>query len=64
MGVVALAIGTLLIVGAVGIYFLQVRGPMILIPGVAGCVLVFIYTTLIVKMPLWCLIAPGLGFGF
>jgi 1,4-dihydroxy-2-naphthoate octaprenyltransferase len=57
------AIVTLLIVWAVGIFFIHVRGPMMVIPGVAGSALVIAYTILIVKMPFWCLIAPGLGFG-
>jgi 1,4-dihydroxy-2-naphthoate octaprenyltransferase len=59
----SVAIGSLLIVGAVGLYFIHLRGPMILIPGIAGIALVITYTLWIVKMPFWCLIAPGLGMG-
>jgi 1,4-dihydroxy-2-naphthoate octaprenyltransferase len=57
------AIGTLLIVWAVGLFFVYLRGPMILIPGLAGSALVVTYTLWIVKRPFWCLVAPGFGFG-
>ncbi len=57
------AIGALLIVCVIGLYFVFLRGPIMLVPGLAGCALVLTYTPLIVKKPFWCLMVPGLGFG-
>jgi len=51
------------ITGLTGLYFLFVRGWLILPLGIAGLLVVFAYTTLITRNPFLCLIAPGLGFG-
>ncbi len=54
---------TLAVTAAIGIYFLAVRGWGLLPLGVAGVVLVYLYTVWVTKSPLASLIAPGLGFG-
>lgn len=62
-GVLALGIISLLIVTAVGIYFLKVRGWGILPLGVIGVVVIIAYTPFVTKSPSFCLVAPGFGFG-
>ena len=46
-----------------GLYFVILRGPVILPLGLVGIVLLYIYTPWMTRNPLLCLIAPGLGFG-
>ncbi|HHU87116.1 MAG TPA: prenyltransferase [Peptococcaceae bacterium] len=48
---------------AVGIFFLIVRGPGLLLVGLPGILLIILYTRYITRSPLLCLLAPGLGFG-
>jgi 1,4-dihydroxy-2-naphthoate octaprenyltransferase len=55
--------GCLALTGAVGFFFLTVRGWLLLPLGVLGLALVVSYSTWLVRRPLLCLIAPGLGFG-
>jgi len=62
-GVLALGIISLLIVTAVGMYFLKVRGWGILPLGIIGVVVIIAYTPFVTKSPPFCLVAPGLGFG-
>ncbi len=62
-GVYLLGLGSLVGVGAIGIYFTIVHGWPILPLGILGMVVVYLYTTHITRSPLLCLIAPGLGFG-
>ncbi|EMP54810.1 prenyltransferase [Marinobacter santoriniensis NKSG1] len=62
-GVLAAAIGTLALVIAIGLYFLWQRGLPMLVLGTAGVVLVLTYTRWITRLPILCLLAPGLGFG-
>jgi len=57
------ASATFLLTGAIGLYFLYVRGLGLLPVGILGLVTIFIYTQWITRNPLLCLIAPGLGFG-
>jgi 1,4-dihydroxy-2-naphthoate octaprenyltransferase len=57
------AILAFVITGLIGLYFLYVRGWMILPLGLLGLIVVFIYTNLITRNPILCLISPGLGFG-
>ncbi len=59
----AMAIVSLGICMAVGLYFVVLRGPALLPLGMAGVVLVLAYTRWITRHPVLCLIAPGLGFG-
>jgi len=57
------AIVTLAIVCGVGLYFLSVWGPAILPLGLAGVLIVVIYSPLITHNAFLSLIAPGVGFG-
>ncbi|HWR70166.1 MAG TPA: prenyltransferase [Dehalococcoidia bacterium] len=56
-------LASLIGVGAIGIYFTIEYGWKILPLGVAGMLVVYLYTTHITRNPLLCAIAPGLGFG-
>jgi 1,4-dihydroxy-2-naphthoate octaprenyltransferase len=58
-----LGLASLIGVGTIGIYFAVEYGWRILPLGIAGMLLVYLYTTYITKNPLLCVIAPGLGFG-
>lgn len=57
------AVTTLVITALIGLYFFHVRGAGILPLAVTGLLVIIAYTPLIVRHPLLCLIAPGLGFG-
>jgi 1,4-dihydroxy-2-naphthoate octaprenyltransferase len=61
----ALATGviTLVITGLIGLYFLSVRGLLLLPLGALGLLVIATYTIWLARNPLLCLIAPGLGFG-
>lgn len=59
----ATAIVSLVIVCAAGLYFLGVRGLGLLPVGLAGVLVVVLYTPWLARSPLLCLVAPGLGFG-
>lgn len=62
---VALAValfGLMLAIG-IGIYFIVMRGAALVPIGVVGIAIIVSYTRFINRMPLLCLIAPGLGFG-
>ncbi|MDX2368049.1 MAG: prenyltransferase [Colwellia sp.] len=48
---------------AIGIYFMTTIGSKILPIGLVGIVIMMTYTQWLSRMPLLCLIAPGLGFG-
>lgn len=61
--VLLLSIVSLAIVIAVGIYFVWLRGLMLLPLGLLGILLLVTYTTWWVYHPILCLIAPGMGFG-
>lgn len=54
---------TLAIAAAVGIYFIFVRGWGILPLGLLGLVVIYFYTSVLLRIPLTSLISPGLGFG-
>jgi len=47
----------------IGLYFLAVRGIGLLPLGVLGLLTIYAYTNWITRVPLLCLLAPGLGFG-
>jgi 1,4-dihydroxy-2-naphthoate octaprenyltransferase len=53
----------LAITGAAGIFFLYVRGAALFPLGILGVVIILLYTPVIAYNSLFCLIAPGLGFG-
>lgn len=57
------AVVSLIIVCAVGVYFLWLRGLLLLPLGLAGVLVIVAYTPLFAHNQLLCLIAPGLGFG-
>jgi 1,4-dihydroxy-2-naphthoate octaprenyltransferase len=61
----ALATGIigLAIVAAIGIFFTIQRGWWILPLGLAGMLVIYVYTTWLLRSPLLSLISPGLGFG-
>lgn len=61
--VLAAALGTLVLVILIGLYFLWQRGLPMLVLGTAGIALVVTYTRWITRSPILCLFAPGIGFG-
>jgi len=58
LGVISLAI-----CGAIGIYFLTVRGWALLPLGLLGVIVIVVYTRWLTHNWLLCLVAPGFGFG-
>jgi len=56
-------ISCLLLIFAIGAYFISVRGPAILPVGLLAVALILSYTDWINRHALLCLIAPGTGFG-
>lgn len=48
---------------AIGLYFVYLMGMALLPVGIAGALLILTYTNLLNRIPLLCLVAPGLGFG-
>jgi len=54
---------SLVILAAIGLYFVYLRGIMLGLLGVLGILVIVAYTPWITRSPLLCLIAPGLGFG-
>jgi len=61
--VLRVAVTSLLLTMAVGIYFVMQRGLALLPLGIAGVAIIVSYTQWINRSPLLCLIVPGLGFG-
>lgn len=53
----------LLVTALLGIYFITLRGWALAPLGVLGGVIIVTYTQWLNRLPLMCLIAPGLGFG-
>jgi 1,4-dihydroxy-2-naphthoate octaprenyltransferase len=53
----------LVVVTIVGIYLLQQSTGLLLVIGLVGLVIILTYTTWLNRMPIMCLLAPGLGFG-
>lgn len=47
----------------IGLYFVYQKGAALLPIGLAGVLLVLVYTPLVTRRPLLCLFAPGVGFG-
>lgn len=54
---------TFAITALTGLYFVSLRGLMLLPIGLLGLFLLFAYTPWLTRSPFVCLIAPGLGFG-
>jgi len=59
----ALGAGALLLAALIGVYFLRLRGPLLLPVGLIGAVVIVAYTPWFAHQPVLCLLAPGLGFG-
>jgi 1,4-dihydroxy-2-naphthoate octaprenyltransferase len=59
----ATAIVSVVVVCLVGVYFLAVRGLSLLPLGIAGVLVVVLYTPWLAHNAFACLIAPGVGFG-
>jgi 1,4-dihydroxy-2-naphthoate octaprenyltransferase len=51
------------VTAAIGLFFVQRWGPGLFLTGIPGLFLLYAYTPWIAHHALWCLIAPGLGFG-
>ncbi|MFT6916744.1 MAG: 1,4-dihydroxy-2-naphthoate octaprenyltransferase [Motiliproteus sp.] len=66
MAFTVLIVGVLSFIGTfiIGLFFVWTFGPGVIPIGVAGLVLVVVYTPWITKIPSLCLIGPGIGFGF
>jgi 1,4-dihydroxy-2-naphthoate polyprenyltransferase len=56
-------IACLIASAVIGLYFVYEKGMALLPLGLAGLLLVLVYTPLVTRQPLLCLLAPGLGFG-
>lgn len=54
---------SLLIISAIGIFFSLIYGWPILAIGALGIVIIVTYTNWLNKIPVLCLVAPGVGFG-
>jgi 1,4-dihydroxy-2-naphthoate octaprenyltransferase len=61
--VLLIAIGSLLVTMFIGFYFILSTNFMILPVGLLGIFIILTYTTWLNRLPLICLIAPGLAFG-
>ena len=61
--VLAMAVGTTILTILIGIYFTVLRGIGILPIVMSGILIIIGYSTIIVRQPLLCLVAPGMGFG-
>ncbi len=57
-GIISLAVTC-----AVGVYFVYIRGIMLLPLGILGVIIIVLYTKWITRFPVLCLMASGLGFG-
>ena len=51
------------LVAAIGLYFAWKIGVALIPLGILGLLIIFFYTEWITRYPLFCLVAPGLGFG-
>ena len=58
-----IAITSFVITSLIGIFFIFTKGFLILPLGIAGLVIIALYTNHLTRNPVLCLIAPGLGFG-
>ncbi len=57
------AVGSLLAVITIGTYFIVSQGWLIVPLGIIGVLLILGYTRGLSEHPVWCLMAPGIGFG-
>ncbi len=61
--VLATVIGTAVIAVVIGVFFAIVVGWPILLIGLVGLIVIYLYTPVLNKIPFLCLVAPGFGFG-
>jgi len=54
---------TFAVTALIGVFFLFARGWALFPLGLLGLIIIFVYTKWIARVPILCLIAPGLGFG-
>jgi len=59
----AVAIAAIIITALIGLYFLRVRGNLLLPLGALGLLIIIGYTPWFTQNPVLCLIVPGLAFG-
>ncbi|GLR63332.1 prenyltransferase [Marinospirillum insulare] len=59
----AIALLSLLIVIAIGLSLVVQQGWQLLLIGVPGVIIIYTYTQYLNRSPLFCLLAPGVGFG-
>lgn len=63
LAVLGLGLAMMVLMVTIGVYFIFESGIGILLIGLMGLALIITYTQWINRMPVMCLIAPGLGFG-
>jgi 1,4-dihydroxy-2-naphthoate polyprenyltransferase len=63
LAVLGLGLAALVLMVTIGVYFIYESGIGILLIGLMGLALIVTYTQWINRLPVMCLIAPGLGFG-
>lgn len=61
--VLTVGLSAMALTAGIGVFFLMRHGLAILPLGIAGLVIIGIYTTVMTRSAFWCLVAPGLGFG-
>lgn len=58
-----IAWGSLILTSLIGVWFIRQSGMPVAVIGLVGVVTVLGYSSLFVRSPFFCLIAPGIGFG-
>lgn len=58
-----IGVGSLLLTVAIGLYFVSLRGYLLLPLGLLGVIVVLGYSPILTRHAFLCLVAPGLGFG-
>lgn len=61
--VLGMALITAILTALIGLFFVIVRGPILIPIGLLGLMVIVAYTPLFVYFPVFSLVAPGLGFG-
>jgi 1,4-dihydroxy-2-naphthoate polyprenyltransferase len=57
------AIACSALVFGISIFFIKLRGSMLLVPFIPGMLTMLLYSPFLVRQPILCLLAPGIGFG-
>lgn len=58
-----ISVGSFALTAAIGLYFVAARGIGLLPLGILGLLTIYAYTPWLTRIPVLCLVAPGLGFG-